>query len=48
MNTLETLTIGATSLMFGWAVFGRPICNFYKAKEENYDKEFSKLVEEYE
>jgi hypothetical protein len=51
MNKLETLTIGITSLMTGWAIFGRPIYNFHKSNQEaerKYNEEFNKLVEEYE
>jgi hypothetical protein len=50
MNTLETLSVGVTSLMAGWAMFGRPIYNFHKSNQEaekKYDEEFNKLVEEY-
>ena len=53
MNTIENLTIGATSLMLGWAVFGRPLYNFYKSNREktregNYNQEKIKSSEEYE
>lgn len=52
MNTLETLTVGATSLILGWSVFGRPIYNFYKSNKEkteegNYNQENAKSSEEY-